>query len=191
MQKEIVQCIRRAALSLQREGATVDFEFDKPVDFEQSHELYMRTLKRANAAGASKVPFGKHWKNQNKRAKLKAKWAKLFEVYDVLLCPVAFSVAFAHNQDTPMVARTIRVDGEDRGYMDMLTWSGLTILPDLPVTAVPIGQTTRGLPIGVQIVSAFLNDLTTLSVGKAIERFHYAFQPPPQLERRLSQVSKM
>ncbi len=36
----------------------------------------------------------------------------------------------------------------------------------LPATVVPVGLTTSGLPVGIQIVGPYLHDLTTIDVGR-------------------------
>jgi amidase len=36
----------------------------------------------------------------------------------------------------------------------------------LPATVVPVGRVANGLPVGIQIVGAYLEDRTTLDLGK-------------------------
>ena len=55
----------------------------------------------------------------------------------------------------------------------------MTIFVDLPVTVVPVGRTSRNLPVGVQIVGPAWQDLTTIEVGKMMERLGCAYIPPP------------
>jgi Asp-tRNA(Asn)/Glu-tRNA(Gln) amidotransferase A subunit family amidase len=43
---------------------------------------------------------------------------------------------------------------------DQLAWPGIATLPGLPATAIPIGLSPQGLPIGVQIVGPWLEDRT-------------------------------
>ena len=49
----------------------------------------------------------------------------------------------------------------------------------LPATAVPVGRTAGGLPVGVQIVGPYLEDRTTLAVARCIEELLGGFVPPP------------
>jgi len=44
---------------------------------------------------------------------------------------------------------------------------------------VPAGLTLDGLPVGVQVVSRYLGDRTTLAVARLLERRHRAFTAPP------------
>jgi len=58
-------------------------------------------------------------------------------------------------------------------------WAGLIIFVDLPSTVVPVGRDKDGLPVGVQIVGPAWQDLTTIEVGKMMERCGSAYVPPP------------
>jgi amidase len=60
-----------------------------------------------------------------------------------------------------------------------LAWPGTATLANLPSTAVPIGQTASGLPIGAQIIGPYLEDRTTIAFAGLIERAFGGFKPPP------------
>ncbi|MFK4537431.1 Asp-tRNA(Asn)/Glu-tRNA(Gln) amidotransferase A subunit family amidase [Bradyrhizobium ottawaense] len=49
----------------------------------------------------------------------------------------------------------------------------------MPATAVPLGLSKDGLPVGVQIIGPFLEDRTPLRLAELIEREFGGFQPPP------------
>ena len=55
---------------------------------------------------------------------------------------------------------------------------GLTGVSWLPATVVPIGQ-IDGKPVGVQIAGPFLEDRTTLAVGRFLQDALGGFQQPP------------
>jgi amidase len=44
---------------------------------------------------------------------------------------------------------------------------------------VPVGRTASGLPVGIQIVGPYLEDRTTLAVGRLIEEVLGGFVAPP------------
>jgi amidase len=46
----------------------------------------------------------------------------------------------------------------------------MATLACLPATAVPIGKTKAGLPIGVQIIGPYLEDRTTIAFAGMVER---------------------
>ncbi len=79
-------------------------------------------------------------------------------------------------------ARRIAIDGKDYVYPDQLAWPGIATLPGLPATAIPLGLSPDGLPIGVQIVGPWLEDRTPLKLAELIEREFGGFVPPPMFD---------
>jgi amidase len=63
--------------------------------------------------------------------------------------------------------------------MDQLVWPGVATVPGLPATAVPIGRSADGLPIGVQIVGPAFEDHTPIAFATLLEREFGGFVPPP------------
>ena len=91
----------------------------------------------------------------------------------MLLCPVGPTAALKHDHSEPMVGRNMLVNGEERSYLETSYWSNLIIISDLPSTVVPIGFLKSSLlPVGIQIVAPFLQDLTSIEVGKMLENLH-------------------
>ena len=56
---------------------------------------------------------------------------------------------------------------------------GLTGVVYLPSTVIPVGVTSEGLPVGVQIAGPFLEDRTTLALAGHLERILGGFTRPP------------
>jgi amidase len=83
------------------------------------------------------------------RFMIQQQWRELFREWDVVVCPTMPTPAFPHDH-TPQQTRRIAIDGNDCSYGDQIVWPGVATVPGLPATAVPIGQTDTGLPIGVQ-----------------------------------------
>lgn len=204
----IAEHIERAAQTLEGLGAHVDRTARPNIDPQANHINYVQLLlsvlgadmpaqvrQMAREAVAAADPQDmsepvlqmrgmvldhKGWIIQNEiRQHTRAAWEAFFRDYDVLLCPCAHVPAFAHDHHPDMQARVISVNGEARPYTDVMKWAGLTLNAYLPATAVPLGTTTDGLPIGMQICSRYLGDKTTLAVAKLLESHHRAFVPPP------------
>ncbi len=112
------------------------------------------------------------------RIKLRQQWAQLFREWDVVLAPASPTTAFPHDQK-PMAERQIDIDGRRFNYFDQLVWPEIATNPGLPATAVPIGVSADGLPIGMQIVGPYLEDRTTLTFAELAEREFGGFAPPP------------
>lgn len=206
--KDIVKAIDAAGGALAELGAQVDYEarpdFD-PMGNQINYALLLmsdmgggmpqavyeaaREMVAAAEPGDMSQPLlqmrgialsHRDWQHQNeKRLHIRAAWSRFFEDFDVLLCPCALVPAFPHDHNPDMQARVLEVNGEQRPYMDILSWAGLTLNAYLPVTAVPVGQSRDGLPIGMQIVAPYLGDRTSLAVGGLLEEHHRGFVAPP------------
>jgi amidase len=113
------------------------------------------------------------------RARLREQWRELFTAFDVVIAPAMPTPAFAHDREAEEDRRTIEIDGERYPYSDQLVWPGLASAPGLPATAVPIGRSEEGLPIGVQIVGPRLEDRTPLRFAELVEREFGGFVAPP------------
>jgi amidase len=114
-----------------------------------------------------------------KREQLRALMAEYFVGVDALLMPVAMVPAIAHDHSEPFPDRVIAVNGAVRPYTDLMAWVALATLTHLPATVVPVGHTASGLPVGIQIVGPYLEDHTTLAVGRQVEQLLGGFVPPP------------
>jgi amidase len=114
-----------------------------------------------------------------KREKLRALMAEYFVGVDALLMPVAMVPAIPHDHSDPFPERVIQVNGAERSYTDLMAWVSLATLAHLPATVVPVGRTASGLPVGIQIVGPYLEDRTTLAVGRLVEELLGGFVPPP------------
>jgi amidase len=122
----------------------------------------------------------RHWlAADERRERYRAAWAALFRDHDVLLCPVTPVVAHRHDHGD-FLARTLRVNGADRPYLDVIVWCGVMgNLSLLPVTAAPVGRTSEGLPVGVQIVGPYLEDRTPIDFARRMAEVVGGFEPPP------------
>jgi amidase len=112
------------------------------------------------------------------RAGLAQRWRELFCEFDVVLCPVMPTTAFPHDH-SEMSTRRITIDDKDVSYLDQTMWAGVATATGLPATAMPIGVSEGGLPIGMQIVGPYLEDRTPLTFAALTEREFGGFRPPP------------
>jgi amidase len=116
------------------------------------------------------------------RARLRAQWRELFKNFDAVICPVMPTPAYPHDHSPEQETRRIDIDGKDYAYPNQLAWPGIATLPGLPATAIPIGLSPEGLPVGVQIVGPWLEDRTPLKLAELIEREFGGFVPPPMFD---------
>lgn len=112
------------------------------------------------------------------RARLRLVWAKFFESFDVLMCPVTLLPAIKHDQTGNWATRRITVNAVDRSYVELEGWPALIGSVYLPSTVVPVGLTSSGLPIGIQIVAPYLHDRTSLKVAALTVDVTGGYTPP-------------
>lgn len=113
------------------------------------------------------------------RAQLRAKFARFFQNYDVLLCPITPVTAFPHDHSKPQFLRTLQQNGKTISYMDLPGWVSIATGSGHPATVMPVGRTPGGLPVGMQIIAPFLEDLTSIDVAGRASEILGGFEPPP------------
>jgi len=169
---EIVAALERLAGNLEAAGVVVAWESDLLPDLAAAHGVYAGLLMTAMTRGAPRQPdlMDAHaWMAAlDGQLSVRRKWGALFGSFDVVIAPCMGVVAFEH-QTAPFEERTHLIDGEVTPYGDQVAWPGMATLANLPATAVPIGATVAGLPIGAQIIGPYLEDRTTLAFAALIE----------------------
>jgi amidase len=209
--QEVRDAIEKLAESLAKAGVNVTRQSPLLPDFAQSTRLYMRMLLSflgaflppeayagAQAGAALLSPDDKNlpaerlrgltsshraWVlDEGARARLRAQWRELFRNFDAVICPIMPTPAFPHDHSPEQEKRRINIDGKDYPYPDQLAWPGIATLPGLPSTAIPLGLSKEGLPIGVQIVGPWLEDRTPLRLAELIEREFGGFIAPQMFD---------
>jgi len=115
------------------------------------------------------------------RARIAYQMKGVFERFDVVLAPVAPVVAFTHDHKAFGSRKLVCSDSRTIPYASMLNWIALATACGLPVTTVPGGIATSGLPVGVQIIGPHGADARTLAVAQAVEDEIGGFVAPPPL----------
>ncbi|MEO5697572.1 MAG: amidase [Burkholderiaceae bacterium] len=199
--------LRDLVVFLRAQGVAVT-EDARPVDSRESNHVYIHLLRAATGASFDDATYARtldlarqdaphdqsyparhrrgstlshrDWVHlEEVRARLRRQWATFFEQHDLLICPVATSPAFAHNQQGERWERMIPVNGRGQPSTDALFWAGYPGIVGLPATAVPLGLSAQGLPIGAQIVAPAFADADGLRFAQWLEREYRAFVAPP------------
>lgn len=202
----VAEQIQSLASALVSEGAMLHRQSEWLPDVEETARVYMRMLmsffagnmpseiyeclsRQATHLPAEHLSLAQErlkgcalshrdWLAENKkRARLRADWGKLFTQFDVVICPVLPIAAFPHDH-VPFDERIIEIGGMRYPFADQLLWSGIATLLGLPATAIPIGMTKTGLPVGVQIIGPWLEDRTPLFLARLIEKAFGGFVAP-------------
>jgi amidase len=192
---------------LRRAGARID-DVPPPVPLAESHDVAQRLIqgamsrwlpeesfealltRTATAPASDETPPVRWARNVTQRVRdhqfaaerrlqMKEAWAEFFRGYDVFLCPVTPTAAILHDQNPDVDARTISVSGVSRPYGDQFAWLQSIGVVHLPVAVAPVGLTSSGLPVGIQIVAPHLEDRTAIDVAARIADVIGGFQPPP------------
>ena len=192
---------------LGRSGVKVSTEA-RPVSSQEAWRLYIPLVRSALAGHMSDVEFADalqraeqgdgnpleyprlHWRSltmthrdwlrlDEQRQALRQQWAAFFERWDVLIQPVAATAAFPHDHQGQRWERFIQVNGQPQAHTTQMFWAGYSGLFGLPSTAVPIGQSPEGLPIGAQIIAAPFADPVSLRLARWLETEYRGFVAPP------------
>jgi amidase len=105
--------------------------------------------------------------NNERRLQMRRQWEQFFQSFDVALLPVCMLPALEHDHG-PTGERVVEVNGHSRSYWEMITWMAPAGACYLPATVIPIGTTSAGLPVGIQIVGPYLHDHTTLEFARQL-----------------------
>ncbi|MGH8261470.1 MAG: amidase family protein, partial [Steroidobacteraceae bacterium] len=105
------------------------------------------------------------------------RWRQFFERFDLLLCPTLSTPAFPHTSVPPQ-GRTLTVNGREEPFESQLLWAALAGVAYLPASVAPIGLSSEGMPVGVQIIGPQYGDLTCVKFAQLLEERYRAFVPP-------------
>ncbi len=170
---EIRAALHRLGDELEGLGAAVARGSHLLPDLASAHRCYLAMLTTITTLGG---PPGRDSTTAHewigllgRQLAVRNRWRDLFEAFDVVLAPTFGTVAFPHD-DRDMDRRTLTIDGRETPYGAQMAWSGMASLANLPATALPIGRTAAGLPIGVQAMGPYLEDRTTIAFAALVER---------------------
>lgn len=108
------------------------------------------------------------------RDTLRASLLQQMQDHQVLLCPVGSIPAFRHGE------RSWTVDGHEINYNRAFTSCVIFNLFGNPAVVVPVGLSTKGLPIGVQLVGRPFEDQLLLTVASKLEEALGVWRAPPE-----------
>lgn len=202
VEPEVKGLLEKASGALTAAGAVVDdsarpsFSLDKAVD------TFSTLLQAALSGGASRATIEafaadssataagetrrrmairhREWLSVNeRRLQMRLAGEQFFATWDALLLPVMPCPAIPHDHSQPQAARTVRFSGRDWPYWDAAAWMAPAGVCYLPATVVPVGLTPSGLPVGIQVVGAYLHDRTTLHLARYLSDLLGGCPRPP------------
>lgn len=117
----------------------------------------------------------KYFRAEKTRSSLIGQLEAIFDDYDILLCPVTATPAFPHMKPdqyagpSPIYRKKICMEGRGFGYAEANT--GFTIpfsVTGNPVVTLPIGLSSDGLPIGIQVIGRRYHDIKLLNIASTL-----------------------
>jgi aspartyl-tRNA(Asn)/glutamyl-tRNA(Gln) amidotransferase subunit A len=109
------------------------------------------------------TPIGDFVAAEQAVERLRDSFAEYFQRYDALLCPVTPFPATKHG------LADLVVDGQTVSPFHVMSATSPFSLTGMPALSMRFGTSRDGLPIGVQIVSSWLAESTTLKVASLLE----------------------
>jgi amidase len=164
----------RAATSARMSDAVYEQALKDAAGFAADDRSYFAQMQRGNS-----LPHRTWLRLNEKRHRMRLAWDAFFEDYDLMLCPVAVTAAFPHDQQGLRHLRTINVNNRKVPVVDQIFWAGYAGITLMPATAAPIGESTEGLPIGVQIIGRQYDDYSCIRFAELLEKEYRGFVPPP------------
>jgi amidase len=118
-----------------------------------------------------------------RREQHRAAWRAFFREWDVLLAPAINVLAYPHIErawpaDDSDLTLTLAVNGRPVPYLHGLCYPAVSTVPGQPATAFPVGLSREGLPIGLQAIGPYLEDLTPIRFAALLAREIGGFRKP-------------
>jgi amidase len=191
VEPESRELLEKAAQALTTAGARVDHEARPAFTLEKAADTFSALLQAALAGGVTNdrieayastsgdTPAARtrrllamrhrQWLSYNeRRLQMRKACEEFFAHWDAILLPVMPCPAIPHDHSEPQAGRIATVGGDQMPYWNLITWMAPAGACYLPATVIPVGLTASGLPIGIQIVGAFLEDHTTLDLARRL-----------------------
>jgi Asp-tRNA(Asn)/Glu-tRNA(Gln) amidotransferase A subunit family amidase len=108
-----------------------------------------------------------------RRDAVRAQFFAQMQRFPILLCPAAAIPAFRHGE------RSWQIENKTVDYLDAWSYTEFFNLLGNPAAVVPVGQSSEGLPIGVQIVGRPWEEEQVLSIASVVEKECGAWRVPP------------
>ncbi len=163
---------------LKQAGARVSDSARPEFDAERAWQTYRSLVMAVSNMPGAETDYSAWLELHKVRGAFRLSWQRFFEDWDVLICPIHATVAFAHDHGEPM-SRTLTVNGAERSYWEHVFWAGLATMSYLPATVFPTGLSSSKLPIGLQAIGGAYQDRTTIACAGLVSEVLGGYSAPP------------
>ena len=116
---------------------------------------------------------------ETKRIEIFRRMENFMKKYNFLICPVSQSPPFDINQPWVKEINGVQMDN----YIDWMRSCYYITVTGHPAISVPCGFTEQGLPVGIQIVGRYRDDLGVLQLAKAFESATEFWKTVPDISK--------
>ena len=171
----ILGALEKLADHLTREGAAVARQSSLLPDLNvqwKAYQTILHTIITRGDPSVTRPPISAHdWLGAlDLQLRIRRQWADFFRHFDIVLCPAFGTPAFPHSDEPDWRKRPLDMDGGPGNFGSQLGWAGIATVANLPSTAIPLGLSKDGLPVGVQAIGPFLEDKTTIAFAGMVGR---------------------
>jgi len=71
------------------------------------------------------------------------------------------------------------VNDQRVSHRDCFAWVGMVGVAYLPATVVPAGLSSKGVPVGLQVVGPYLEDRSAIALASILGQLTGGYLPPP------------
>jgi amidase len=174
---DVLATLKKTVEKLRGAGLEIDEDARPGIDLWKDRQIWLEIY---NQMMTGALPLDEMLVERQK--KQQAMWTEFFKSYDVLLAPVASTVAFPHDHKGTLLTRSLEVNGQEKPMLNNLTWTYMAVVSGLPATVAPIGLSDSGLPVGIQIIGARFEDWTTIAFARGLSELIGGFEAPPGYE---------
>lgn len=197
--EESASAVSTAASALRDAGLIT--EERRPPHIDRGHEMWLKLFSRASVVQLRKAYAGHEteggsfvsWRLANadqpkppsldeyilnwmERDRLRDELLRWMETTSILVAPVGATPAYQHD------THKVNVRDSDINVFRAFSYAQTFNVFDLPVVTVPVGRSSEGLPIGVQIVGRPFEEAVVLSAASLVEEALGGWQMPTMSE---------
>lgn len=175
-EQAIQQAIEKLAEQLRSQGATVEAPpLPEPgYNPQKFGELVGMMIGAFQPSEDEPATLANYLAALHERDQLISAWESFFEQWDVLICPTAAVTAFTHRES----GAPLTIDGHNLDYWAANVPATLFNYTGHPAVAIPLGMSSDGLPLGVQVGGKRWGEARLLGIVKAITEISGGFQRP-------------
>jgi amidase len=156
----------------------LNFSLAPPERQQQQRAGFVANKNDQRAAG-SLIDFAAWQRHNLRRLACRALWQQYFQSIDVFLMPILPVPAFPHDH-SPQQSRRLHTPEGSLPYLQAtLSYASVANFTGCPSSVAPVGKTSNGLPVGIQILGPYLEDATPIQFAGLLARDNGGFTPPP------------